>query len=134
MPSTLRMGRYRDKGDLALLGAIIPEYPVGCRGGLFGIRLEYLLPAGPLQTGEFMGLQAVVPRIGRQEANRLGHCLVPLLQRPILPQFAQLLPGLIRQKNLKHLLQFVEIERRDSARRSILQPLLHPLQRFSVLE
>ena len=77
------MGRNGNEGDLVLLWTIIPKDPVGGRRGLFGVGLKNLLSARTFQAGEFMGLQAGMPWIGRQETDRFGDGVVALLQAPV---------------------------------------------------
>ena len=80
------MRRYGKNGDLALVRAVVPEYRVSRRGVLFGVSFKDFLAFWPLQAEVFVGLEAVMPRIRRQQFEGFSDCLVTFLFGKIVPE------------------------------------------------
>jgi len=72
----LRVGGNGKNGDYTFGRTVVPEDPIGGGCTLLGIRLKNLLPVGSFQTDIFMGLEAGMPGIHRQELDGLSDSLV----------------------------------------------------------
>jgi len=65
----LWMGCDGDDSNHFLLGAIVPENPVGAGCFLLSIGLENLFSAGPLEWTEFVGVQRGMSQVGFEPAH-----------------------------------------------------------------
>ena len=78
--------RDGDNCDLLLLRTIEPENPVGRRGLVLGVRLEYVLPSRAGEGRVFVCTQTRMSRIGFEIAQRLSDSLQALEETVVVLQ------------------------------------------------